>query len=211
MNNGPNKQVGADRTERGNKTESHDTGTENEMSEPATEAMLRLHMGERLALPAGFKERVLARAAAEARADSKADADAVASLPGLVRLEAPLKAPSKVPLSAPSEPSFQALLQASFEDREQRSKPDRTPGKVFAFPQAAMWRRVAGGVLAASVLAGTFGVESARRHRAVSREARERVVANQQFEQATRITDAALAHTREQLQRAGVLENEGRW
>lgn len=205
MNNGPDKKAGGDRTER------DVAGTENEISEPATEAMLRLHMGEPLGLPAGFKERVLARAAAEA----KVDADAVYFLPGLVPLKAPWKAPLKVLLKVPSkasfQASFQALLQASFQDGERRSKPGRTPGEVFTFPQAAMWRRVAGGVLAASVLAGTFGVESARRHRAVSREARERVFANQQFEQATRITDAVLAHTREQLQRAGVMENEGRW
>ena len=135
-----------------------------EMSEPAMEALLRAVLRKPLALPDGFAERVLARAATEAR---------VAEVPG---------------------------------------EPART--KVLAFPRRAVWRAVAGGALAASVLAGTFGLEMERRHREAageaSRTAQARVVANQQFEQASRITDAALAHTREQLQRAGVFEDQGR-
>ncbi len=126
-----------------------------EISEPAMEALLRAELGKPLALPVGFAERVLARAAT-----------AEAGTPG--------------------------------------------KSKVLAFPRGAVWRLVAGGALAASVLAGTFGVELERRHREASRMAHERVVANQQFEEATRITDAALAHTRAQLQRAGVFEDEGR-
>ena len=135
-----------------------------EMSEPAMEALLRAVLRKPLALPDGFAERVLARAATEAR---------VAEVPG---------------------------------------EPART--KVLAFPRRAVWRAVAGGALAASVLAGTFGLEMERRHREAageaSRTAQARVVANQQFEQASRITDAALAHTREQLQRAGVFKDQGR-
>lgn len=137
------------------------------MSEPAMEALLRAELSRPLALPDGFAERVLARAAAEA---GRASAN-------------------------------QAKMQP-------------IKGKVLAFPRGAVWRLVAGGALAASVLAGTFGVEVERRHREATTEAarilHERVVANQQFEQASRITDAALAHTREQLQRAGVFEDEGR-
>lgn len=144
---------------------------EGEISEPAMEALLRAEFRESrepLALPEGFAERVLARAAAE-------------------------QAMAGLPLAGPGEP---------------------VKGKVLAFPRRAVWRVVAGGALAASVLAGTFGLELERRHREAageaSRTAQERVVANQQFEQASRITDAALEHTRKQLQRAGVFEDEGR-
>lgn len=139
-----------------------------DVPEPAMEALLRAELGKPLPLPAGFKERVLARAVTEAGV-------AGGSLAGL-------------------------------EDGGAR------PGgaKVLAFPRAAAWRLVAGGALAASVLAGTFGVEMERRHREASRLAHERIVANQQFDEATRITEAALAHTREQLQRAGIFEDRER-
>ena len=136
-----------------------------EMSEPAMEALLRAQLSEPLVLPAGFAERVLARAAAESTAATR-------------------------PAGRVASPAARA--------------------KVLAFPRGAAWRLVAGGALAASVLVGTFGVELERRQRDASRMAHERVVANQQFEEASRITDAALAHTREQLQRAGVFEDEER-
>ena len=138
-----------------------------EIPEPAMEALLRAEFRktqESVALPAGFKERVLARAAA-------------------------------------AESAGQAVRQVT-------TPPNKA--KVLAFPRSAVWRLVAGGALAASVLAGTFGVEMERRHREASRMAHEHVVANQQFDEATRITDAALAHTRDQLQRAGVFEDQGR-
>ncbi len=153
-----------------------------EIPEPAMEALLRAEfrkMQESVALPAGFKERVLARAAAADLA-GLADLTDSAGLAGLAG---------------------------------QAVRPVTTPpnkAKVLAFPRGAVWRLVAGGALAASVLAGTFGVEMERRHREASRMAHEHVVANQQFDEATRITDAALAHTRDQLQRAGVFEDQGR-
>lgn len=147
-----------------------------EIPEPAMEALLRAEFRktqESLTLPAGFKERVLARAAAADLADLADSADMAGPAVGQVTTE-----PNKA--------------------------------KVLAFPRSAVWRLVAGGALAASVLAGTFGVELERRHREASRMAHQHVVANQQFDEATRITDAALAHTRDQLQRAGVFEDQGR-
>ena len=61
-------------------------------------------------------------------------------------------------------------------------------------PRAGAWIT---GAIAAMLALGVFTGE-----RVHQRHERER--ANQEFETATRITDQALAHTREQLQRAGV-------
>ncbi len=62
-----------------------------------------------------------------------------------------------------------------------------------------------GGALAATVLLGSFAVQDLRAHR--ERE-RQRVLATQQFSTATRITEQAMEHTREQLKRSGVLQDE---
>lgn len=67
------------------------------------------------------------------------------------------------------------------------------------------WRLVAGGAIAASLLAGSFAAE---RTRELRERARQQAIANQQFETASRITEQALLHTREQLERAGVLRQE---
>ena len=67
------------------------------------------------------------------------------------------------------------------------------------------WRSVVGGAIAASLLAGSFVAEDLHQRQ---ERARERSMATQQFETATRITDEALAHTREQLERAGVLQGD---
>ncbi len=73
--------------------------------------------------------------------------------------------------------------------------PERTTGKVIAF-RARVQRYAALG-LAAMLALGVFGLEQMhRRH--------ERAVATQQFETASRITDQALARTRQQLAKAGV-------
>lgn len=63
------------------------------------------------------------------------------------------------------------------------------------------WRLVAGGTIAACLVAGFFGAADIHQHREREHAA---AMANQQFETATRITDEALEHTREQLRRAGV-------
>ncbi|MGI4830386.1 MAG: hypothetical protein ACRYFU_19620 [Janthinobacterium lividum] len=63
------------------------------------------------------------------------------------------------------------------------------------------WRLVAGGAIAACLVAGFFGAEDVHERREREHAA---VIANQQFKTATRITDEALEHTREQLRRAGV-------
>lgn len=64
------------------------------------------------------------------------------------------------------------------------------------------WRVVGGAAIAATLIGGVFAVKDVREHR--DREHRQ-AVATQQFETATRITDQVLAHTREELQRSGVL------
>ncbi len=67
--------------------------------------------------------------------------------------------------------------------------------KVLAMsPRVSTWLT---GAIAAALALGVFTGERIHQHR-------ERERANQEFETATRITDQALAHTREQLQRAGV-------
>lgn len=67
--------------------------------------------------------------------------------------------------------------------------------KVFALsPRTSTW---VSGAIAAMLALGIFTGEQIHQRR-------ERERANQQFETATRITDQALAHAREQLQRAGV-------
>jgi hypothetical protein len=69
------------------------------------------------------------------------------------------------------------------------------PGKVIAF--RSRMQRSAGLALAAMLALGVFGInEVHQRH--------EREVATRQFETASRITDQALEHTRQQLAKAGV-------
>jgi hypothetical protein len=68
-------------------------------------------------------------------------------------------------------------------------------GKVIAFRSRV--QRYAALGLAAMLAVGVFGLnEMHQRH--------ERAAATQQFETASRITDQALAHTRQQLARAGI-------
>jgi hypothetical protein len=72
----------------------------------------------------------------------------------------------------------------------------------FARMRVQTW---AGGAIAAMLVLGVFGTEQVHvRHERTVRAA----LAQQQFETATRITDRALEHTREQLARAGVLQDE---
>lgn len=67
------------------------------------------------------------------------------------------------------------------------------------------WRVIVGGAIAAALLAGVFATEDVRGHR---EHARRQTEATQQFETATRITDQAMAHTREELERAGALRGD---
>ena len=95
-------------------------------------------------------------------------------------------------------------LPAGFADRVVASRfpmavPAGAAGRAKVLP-FRRWRAVASGAVAACLLAGFFGAEEVHQRR-------ERVhaaAANQQFETATRITNQALEHTREQLRRAGV-------
>jgi hypothetical protein len=69
------------------------------------------------------------------------------------------------------------------------------PGKVIAFRSRV--QRYAGLALAAMLALGVFGIDQIhQRH--------EREIATQQFETASRITDQALEHTRQELAKAGV-------
>ncbi len=72
-------------------------------------------------------------------------------------------------------------------------------GALISFP-ARRW--LGGAAIAAALVSGVFATEEARQHRARERQ---RALAMQQFEAASRITDRALAHTREQLEQAGAL------
>lgn len=78
--------------------------------------------------------------------------------------------------------------------------PISAPGRARVLP-FRNWRLVAGGAIAAGVLAGAFGVQEVHHRRERDHAA---VMANQQFETATRIEEQTLARTREQLRRAGV-------
>ena len=82
--------------------------------------------------------------------------------------------------------------------------PARVPKRAKLLPFRP-WRTVAGGAIAAGLLAGSFFTVQA--HQRQERE-HAAVLANQQFETATRITDETLQRTREQLRRAGVDASE---
>jgi hypothetical protein len=76
-------------------------------------------------------------------------------------------------------------------------------GRVFVMPKPRVWM---GGAIAAMLALGVFGAEQVHvRHERVVQAA----LAQQQFETAARITDQALEHAREQLARAGVLQDLG--
>ena len=62
-------------------------------------------------------------------------------------------------------------------------------------------RTWAGGAIAAMLALGMFGAEQLHQQHERAQQA---ALANQQFEAAVRVTDQALAQTREQLQRAGL-------
>jgi hypothetical protein len=92
------------------------------------------------------------------------------------------------------------FLERATEMKQERVLPWKERKHKFAFylPKPGMWMGGVGiGIAAALVLSVFVGEQVHVRHQ------REQA-AEQQFETATRITDRALEHTREQLQRAGV-------
>ena len=93
-------------------------------------------------------------------------------------------------------------LPAGFADRVLAAAAVQPPKRARVLP-FRNWRLATGGAIAAALLLGSFAAEDVRQHH---QRARERAMANQQFETATHITDEALAHTRAQLERAGVLQ-----
>ncbi len=96
-------------------------------------------------------------------------------------------------------PTLVRFLEAAVEVERERTLPRSRREHRWAFfvprPQFAVWTTAA---VAAMLAVGVFaGEQTYRRHEQTVR-------ATQEFETATRITDQAMAHTREQLARAGV-------
>jgi len=90
------------------------------------------------------------------------------------------------------------FLMAAAEAGAERHPPRRQRRRKWPWSVPAAWLRAASFATAALLLAGVITGE--RVHERHVREAQ----ATQQFETATRITDQALQHAREQLARAGV-------
>ena len=87
------------------------------------------------------------------------------------------------------------LLRSIMAAVEPEKKPTwRERLQSWALPQPRVW---ATGAMAALLALVAFGGEQWQHHR-------EREVATQQFETATRITDRALDHARQQIEQAGV-------
>lgn len=103
------------------------------------------------------------------------------------------------PLQLPENFVDRAIASAAMKDTPGREK---QRGKVIPF---GVWRLMGGVAIAAALVGGVLTTENLREHR--EREHRA-AIATQQFEAATRITDQALAHTREELDRAGVLRGD---
>ncbi len=82
-------------------------------------------------------------------------------------------------------------------------KAEQTPAVVVMRPRSGLWRMQAwtGGAVAAVLALGMFGAEVLHQRRERAEQAAK---ADQQFAVAMQVTDHALAHTRKQLQRAGL-------
>ena len=82
-------------------------------------------------------------------------------------------------------------------DRDKQSRAVVIPFRV--------WQVAGGAAVAAALVAGVLASSTARQHR--DRE-HQKAVATRQFEAAMRITDHALAHTRDELERSGALQGD---
>ena len=115
-------------------------------------------------------------------------------------VELPLGFADRVMAAASMQPPVGAGLVVSIAaDRSSARK--KMPAGVAKVLPFRSWRVVAGGALAASLVAGSFLVKQGHQRQERQHAA---AVANQQFETATRITEQTLERTREQLRRAGV-------
>jgi hypothetical protein len=101
-------------------------------------------------------------------------------------------------VDAPETLAKSLMAAVKVEEKRIESRSVRLFPRAWLFPKPRVWFAPAGFALAALLLAGVF--TGARVHEQHEREA----AATQQFEAATRITDQALEHTREQLAKAGV-------
>jgi hypothetical protein len=99
------------------------------------------------------------------------------------------------PVNPPERVARFLALAAEVEAERNLPRRERAHRWAWFVPRPQRW---AMGAVAALLAVGIFGGEKV--HQRHQREA----LATQQFETATRITDQALEHTREQLQRAGV-------
>ena len=90
--------------------------------------------------------------------------------------------------------------------RREAVRPSQRRGAPIPFPISLPARRWLGGAaIAAALIGGVFATEDARQNRARERQ---RVLATQQFEAASRITDRVLARTREHLEQVGALPDD---
>lgn len=108
------------------------------------------------------------------------------------------RALKRVDAGAEMRAKFLAIAAEAEREHRQTGRLWVTPksgGKLFFLPKFPVW---ATGAIAALLLVGVFSIEQVR-------EKRERVVlADRDFEVSQQITEQALEHTREQLQRAGI-------
>ena len=86
--------------------------------------------------------------------------------------------------------------------RAERVPPSHRPVGVFSLP-ARRW--LGGAAIAAVLVSGVFATEDLRQNRLRERQ---RALATEQFEAATRITDRVLEHTREHLEQVGALPSD---
>ncbi|MDQ2926108.1 MAG: hypothetical protein M3R43_11210 [Acidobacteriota bacterium] len=108
------------------------------------------------------------------------------------------RALKRVDAGAEMRAKFLAIAAEAEREHRQTGRLWVTPksgGKLFFLPKFPVW---ATGAIAALLLVGVFSIEQVR-------EKRERVVlADRDFAVSQQITEQALEHTREQLQRAGI-------
>lgn len=86
---------------------------------------------------------------------------------------------------------------AGFAERTLAKAAEQRPGKILTMPSSRRWMV---GAIAATLLAGAFAGETVHLRRQHQRE----LEAQAQFQLAIEITGRTLAHTREQLGRAGI-------
>lgn len=147
---------------------------------PPEAAALRQAL-RRFDAPAGFTDRVMARALAEQQA-TEAQPDAVATTS-----------------AATTDFAANAERGSSATARDAGTGGRGTRGRLLSWPEHRLW---VSGLIAAALVAGVF--EGEMTYKRVREQQRRIQQATQQFQTTERITLRALSQAREQLQRAGV-------